>query len=338
MAACRARRQGANLGRMVDEPETFRPTEPLTGGLDDLRAFCAVVELGTLTAAAQLLRETKGGISRRIQRLETQLNARLLARTPRAVTLTEEGRRFYHSVRTALVALDEAAETTRQTRHTIEGLIRLTAPVDFATQVLPPLLVRFQQRYPRVRLDIIGADMPLDLTAHGLDLAVRISLRPLPDLAYAGLPLGWLSVALYAAPSYIETRGGGMTPEALAHHALILAGPFRGATSLTLACGPAQQIIPARAHTLASDFACALRFAEAGGGIAPLPTLIAAAGVAAGRLQPVLPGWHLGAAQVYALTQDGRDGPARVRALVAFLRQELALSDADETRIAAEGA
>ncbi len=324
MAGWPARRQGAILRHMVDEPETFPPVQPLTGGLDDLRAFCAVVELGTLTAAARLLGETKGGISRRVQRLETHLGARLLARSPRAVAPTEEGQRFYQGVREALACLDEAAETARQTRQGVAGLIRLTAPVDLAALVLPPLLVRFQQRYPLVRLDVIGADTALDLTAHRLDLALRIGLQPLPDVSYTALPLGWLGIALYAAPSYLETRGGVPTPETLASHALILAGPFRAAASLTLACGPARQIIPVRAQTLAADFACALRFAEAGGGIAPLPTLVAAEALAADRLRPVLPAWHLGAARLYALTQEGRDGPARLRALVAFLQQELA--------------
>ncbi len=310
---------------MVDGSETFPPSHPLTGGLDDLRAFCAVVELGTLTAAARLLGETKGGISRRVQRLETHLGARLLARTPRAVAPTEEGNRFYQSTRDALALLDDAAETARQTRQSIHGLIRLTAPVDFATHVLPPLLVRFQQRYPQVRLDLTGQDAALDLTAHRLDLALRISLGPLADLSYPGLPLGTVRLRLYAAPAYLGMRGAPLAPEDLTAHALILAGPLRPAASLTLTRGAEGQSVPARAHILASDFTSALRFAEAGGGVAPLPQPIAAEAEAAGRLLPVLPDWHLGDARLYALTQDGRDGPARVRALVAFLKAELGL-------------
>lgn len=325
MAGWPARRQGAILRHMVDEPETFPSGQPLTGGLDDLRAFCAVVELGTLTAAARLLGETKGGISRRVQRLETHLGARLLARTPRAVTPTEEGGRFYQSTRDALALLDDAAETARQTRQGLHGLIRLTAPVDFATQVLPPLLVRFQQRYPQVRLDLTGQDAPLDLTAHRLDLALRVSLGPLADLSYPGLLLGTVRLRLYAAPAYLDTRGKPLSPEDVTAQALILAGPLRAVARLTLIGADGSHTIPVRPSILASDFTSALRFAEAGGGVVPLPQPIAADAVAAGRLLPVLPDWHLGDARLYALTQDGRDGPARVRALVTFLKEALAL-------------
>ncbi len=309
---------------MVDETETFQPTRPLSGGLDDLRAFCAVVELGSLTAAARLLGETKGAISRKVQRLEAQLGTRLLARTPRAVNPTEEGRRFHHSARDALAVLDDAADSARHTRQAVRGLIRLTAPVDFATHVLPPLLVSFQHQYPQVRLEMIGLDTALDLTAHGLDLALRVSLGPLADLSYPVLPLREVTLGLYAAPAYLEERGSPPAPEALPAHALILGATFRGAVSLSLSHESVTETIAVRPTLMTSDFTGALRCAEAGGGIAPLPHLIAAEAHRLGRLIPVLPEWSLGRGHLYALTQDGRDGPARVRSLLAFLKEALA--------------
>ncbi|MFY8107147.1 MAG: LysR family transcriptional regulator [Elstera sp.] len=308
---------------MVDETETFQPTRPLSGGLDDLRAFCAVIELGSLTAAARLLGETKGAISRKVQRLETQLGTRLLARSPRAVTPTEEGRRFHHSARDALAVLDDAADSARHTQHAVRGLIRLTAPVDFATHVLPPLLVAFQHQHPQVRLEVIGLDTTLDLTAHRLDLALRVSLGPLADLSYPVLPLREISLGLYAAPAYLEERGAPPTPEAVPAHALILGATFRGAARLALTREGITETIAVRASLMLSDFTGALRCAEAGGGIAPLPHLVAADAQRVGRLVPVLPEWSLGRGHLYALTQDGRDAPARVRALLTFLKAAL---------------
>lgn len=316
--------QSANLRHMVDETETLRPTHPLSGGLDDLRAFCAVVELGSLTAAARLLGETKGAVSRKIQRLETQLGTRLLARTPRAVHPTEEGYRFHQSTREALAVLDDATDAARHTRHAVRGLIRLTAPVDFATQVLPPLLVAFQRTHPQVRLEMIGLDTPLDLTAHRLDLALRVSIGALADLSYPMLPLRAITMGLYAAPAYLDRRGAPALPEALTAHALILAAPFRGQTILTLRSDARVETVGVRAQILTSDFASAQAFAEAGGGIAPLPHVVAAAASEAGRLLPVLANYTLGEAHLYALTQDGRGGPARVRALLGFLKNALA--------------
>ncbi len=91
-------------------------TENFGGGLDDLRAFCAVVDLGTVTAAAARRGETKGSLSRRISRLEAALGAILIARHPRAVSPTAEGLAFYAKVQESLALLDEAAETARDAR------------------------------------------------------------------------------------------------------------------------------------------------------------------------------------------------------------------------------
>ena len=323
MAGLAPVRQSANLRHMVDETETFHPSQPLSGGLDDLRAFCAVVDLGTLTAAARLLGETKGAISRKVQRLETQLGTRLLARTPRAVHPTEEGRRFHQSARDALAVLDDAADSARQTRQAVRGLIRLTAPVDFATHILPPLLVAFQHAHPQVRIEMVGLDTTLDLTAHRLDLALRVSLGPLADLSYPVLPLRAITMGLFAAPTYLDQRGAPTTPGSLSAHATILAATFRGQSALTLRRGLEEATIPVRAQLVTADFTSALRCAEAGGGIAPLPQLVAAEAVAQGRLTAVLTDWSLGEGHLYALTQDGRGGPARVRALLSFLKTAL---------------
>ncbi|KJV08645.1 hypothetical protein VZ95_16480, partial [Elstera litoralis] len=217
----------------------------------------------------------------------------------------------------------DAADAARRTRQAVRGLIRLTAPVDFATQILPPLLVAFQRAHPQVRIEIIGLDTALDLTAHRLDLALRVSLGPRADLAYPVLPLRPIGVGLYAAPAYLDIRGAPAMPEALAAHAVILAATFRGQTMLSLHAGGRTEIVTVRAQLATSDFTSALRFAESGGGIAPLPHLLAAEARAGGRLLPVLADWSLGEGQLYALTQDGRGGPARVRALLSFLKTAL---------------
>ena len=99
----------------------------LGGPLADVRAFCMVVELGTISAAARVLGETKGGVSRRLSRLEQSLGVSLLARTPRSVTPTEEGSLFFARAREGVLLLDEATELARDARATPRGHLRVTS-------------------------------------------------------------------------------------------------------------------------------------------------------------------------------------------------------------------
>jgi DNA-binding transcriptional LysR family regulator len=137
---------------MVDDTET------IGGSLEDLRAFCAVAEFGTVSSAARQLGETKGSVSRRLSRLEQRLGVALLARTPRAVSLTEEGAAFYAKSHEALALLDDAAEGARQSRTMPSGHLRVTAPVDFGMDVLPELVVRFRARHPQITVELLLTD------------------------------------------------------------------------------------------------------------------------------------------------------------------------------------
>ena len=135
---------------MVDKTET------IGGAIEDVRAFCTVVELGTVSAAARQLQETKGSISRRLSRLEKRLAARLLARTPRAVSPTEEGTAFYTKAREALKWMDDAAEGARQSQDVLRGHLRVTAPIDLGMDVLPDLVVRFRRVHPQINVELLS--------------------------------------------------------------------------------------------------------------------------------------------------------------------------------------
>src|SRR5690625_2882886 len=138
----------AKMELMVDETET------LGGALEDIRAFCAVVELGSISGAAQHRGETKGAVSRRISRLEQRLGTLLLSRTPRAVTATEEGLAFHAKARDALDLLDDAAESARQSQAIPRGRLRVTAPHDLGLELLPPLMTRFRAEHPQIAIDL----------------------------------------------------------------------------------------------------------------------------------------------------------------------------------------
>lgn len=304
---------------MVDETET------LGGSFADVRAFCAIVEFGTVTAAAQHLRETKGSISRRVSRLERRLGTTLLARTPRAVSPTEEGNAFYSKASEALRWMDDAVQGARQSQEVLRGYLRVTAPIDMGVDVLPRLVVQFRKLHPGITVELLITDASLDLAANRIDLALRASVEALPDMGYRASRVASFHIGLYASPAYLADNAGGPdTPSLLSEYAWVASREFAGASQLQLNDnrGRSEQVLTLPTIR-ASDYASVHRLVLAGGGIGAIPSLVAAGSVATGNLVPVLPEWNVAKGTLYAVSLGGRDAPARVRVFREFVRMAL---------------
>jgi DNA-binding transcriptional LysR family regulator len=305
---------------MVARTETFR------GGLDDVRAFCAVVDLGTVTAAAASLRETKGSVSRRISRLERALGARLMARTSRAVSPTAEGLAFYAKAQESLTLLDEATETARDARTVPAGHLRITTSIDFGIEVMPEIVASFREAYPQITVEMLNTDARLDLAANRIDLALR--LGGAEETGYRAMVLATLAVGLYAAPAYLLRRPAPARLADLRDHDLILARERFGTAALALTDGQGRTEPLALSPAIrVSDFATAHRLTLAGAGIGHLPSLVAARAVAAGQIVRVLAPWATRGARLRAVTLAGRELPARVQVFREHVRGALAVCD-----------
>jgi DNA-binding transcriptional LysR family regulator len=300
---------------MVAHSETY------DGSLGDARAFCEVVDFGTISAAARRLGESKGSISRRISRLEAKLGVRLLARTPRAVTTTEEGLAFHGKALAGLALLDEAAEAARGQREIPRGHLRITAAVDIAIELLPPFIATFRDRYPQISVGVIATDSPIDLAAHRIDLAVRIGMGELPDQAYRGVELARGSIGFFASPYWISSHALPQLPSEIDMNDLVVSekqGPGR-----TFRFGHKDgrfAEVRGRAGVQVTDLAMALRLAEEGAGIALLPDLITSRAILRGSIVPVLADWKIAGLRLHAITLAGRDVPARVRLFRDYLK------------------
>lgn len=316
---------------MVDESETSDAVPPDLGGpLEDLRAFCAVIELGGISTAARALEETKGGVSRRVSRLERRLGTALLARTPRAVTATEEGTAFHARAREALALLADAAEGARAARSVPRGHLRVTAPVDLGIDVLPAMVARFRSQYPQITVELLLTSTALDLAAHRIDLALRATSAGLPDMEYRAVPLADFDVCLYATPAYLGARGTPAAPSDLGGYDIVVPRDLVGASALSLTGRRGRSEHPViRPVIRTGEFASVSRIVQAGGGIGPIPEIVAAPAVAGGSLQRVLPAWTVSRARLHAISLGGREAPARVRLFRDFVRQALAGLGAD---------
>src|SRR5260370_2460192 len=167
----------------------------------EMSFFTAVVDAGSFVGAVDGLRMSKAAVSRHVESLEQRLGVRLLQRTTRRISLTEEGRLFYQRSKEILVALDDAeSEVTSRTQEP-SGLIRVNVPLTFGIMHLAPLWGAFMETHPQVDLDITLNDRVVDLVDEGYDLAVRIST--LPDSSLVCRKLAEPDILARASPGYL---------------------------------------------------------------------------------------------------------------------------------------
>lgn len=187
--------------------------------LGDVEAFIAVIEHGSLTAAAVALATTPSVISRAIVRLETRLGTQLLRRTTRRQGLTEAGRLYQEHARAAFALIDDAERAIQGQDGELSGRVRLSVPTTYGHYRLPAVLQRYLQRYPGVQVELNIANRNVDLVAEGFDLAIR--LGALPDSGLVARKLEDAALCLVASPSYLERAGLPRDLDDLSNHACL---------------------------------------------------------------------------------------------------------------------
>ncbi|MEI8259236.1 MAG: LysR family transcriptional regulator [Deltaproteobacteria bacterium] len=298
----------------------------LPDDLVDLRAFCLVADLGSITAAARALDETKGAVSRRVTRLERVLGVTLLRRSPRLVSVTEDGAAFRVRVGRALDMLDDAAGALQAARSTPQGLLRITAPTDMGV-LIAPLVAEFIGAYPAVRVDAIITQNELDFDAHQLDIAFRAAAT-LRDSSLIAHKLIDLTLGFYAAPGYLASHGAPRRPDDLENHRLYLMRFRGGVPEVSLRSDGEPQLVEKlalRGVIVANDGVFVREATLAGGGIALLPSVMVERDVTDGRLAPVLR-HHSVVEQgaLYLLHSASPFMPPKVRAFRDFVKGKLA--------------
>jgi DNA-binding transcriptional LysR family regulator len=287
--------------------------------LADLELFTRIVEAGSLSAAARSLGTTQPTVSKHLAAMERELGVRLLQRSTRRLRLTEEGQAWYEACRRWTAELGEVGAALRGRGRGLEGTLRVNAPVTLGQVVLAPLLHRFLELHPTLKVDLTLTDHRVDLVVDNVDVAVRIG--PVGNPSVVARRLFTYRTRLVASPAYLAAHGTPRTLEALRGHEVIfygtppaedLEGPDGGRIRLTAS---------GRFYTNHGfTFVDAL---EAGLGLGLTSPWLAEPGIARGTLVRVLPdawGQRFAANAVYL---PSRVLPARVKSFVAFLPREL---------------
>ena len=191
----------------------------MTMNFDDIAAFNAVVETGSMSAAGRRLGLAKSVISKRVKDLEANVTTTLFKRSTRSVRLTDQGRVLYEHTRAIMTQLDEAASAVAERHDELKGTIRIAAPVSFGTLHLGRLLWPFMQRHPGIEMAIDLDDRVVDLLGSGYDLGIRVGR--LPDSSLIARRLSCMRQILCASPAYLERHPAPRSPEDLAEHECI---------------------------------------------------------------------------------------------------------------------
>jgi len=323
LAACGVGQKTAKLGNIINRRWTIGDMADLRDvNLNRLAVFVAVVEAGSLTAAAARLGLTKTMVSTHIQRLEREIGAGLLIRTTRRLSVTESGRAFYDASCKILQAAEEALSAVSGESAPLRGTLRVSAPIDYGSLVVTPALVEMRAAYPQLDIELVCSDHYVDLIAEGIDVAIR--LGQLADSGYRAVKIGGFVKWVVASPAFIEKWGKPKTPAALAAlpHVALSVLPHPLTLDLQRANG-ARQSVRCENALLVNTADAARAATLAGGGFGLLTDFSITADVAAGGLVRLLPAWAGRPKGIHAVFPPTRYPTAKVRALIDVIRKRL---------------
>lgn len=288
----------------------------------EMRAFTAVVDMGSFVGGADALDLSKAAVSRQVADLESRLGVRLLHRTTRRLSLTEDGEVFYARSKDLLASLDEMETEVAERRGHAVGLLKVTAPVSFGLLHLAPLWPAFMAMHPQLRLEVTLADRFVDLVEEGMDLAVRIAR--LESSSLVSRRLASTRLILCASPRYLKKHGRPRHPSDLARH-LVIAYSLLSLGDDWQFTGPDGTVhvrVQPRMRTNSGDTCRAVALGHEG--IVLEPSFMLADDLAAGRLVQVLPEWRSLELGIYAVYPSRKFVSPKVRVLIDFLAQALA--------------
>lgn len=182
--------------------------------------FVQVVQAGSFTKAASVLFSSKSNISRRISQLEQQLDATLLQRTARGLSLTQQGQTFYQECLLLKQQFEKAKDNLQQQQVSISGHIAITAPMSLGGIFLGPLVSKFLSHYPEMGIELALSDHAIPLLESHYDIAIR-AVKTLADSSLHAKLLHSYDYVIAASPDYFEKYGKPVMPEALSNHRTI---------------------------------------------------------------------------------------------------------------------
>ena len=285
--------------------------------LDGLKSFVAVVDAGSISAAARQLGLAKSVVSERLAELERGIGARLVQRSTRRLSLTEDGEAFLLRARTILREMAEAEAELAERRGTLTGPLRIAGPIGFGTLHLGPALYGFLAAHPGIRLTLDLDDAFVDAAADGYDAVIRHG--PIRDDRLIAKQLASSRRVLVASPAYLDRNGLPRSLSELGDARAILYSNREADWRFHVPGG--DKVVRPSACLRVNNGIIMRDAALAGLGITLLPTFFVQDQLRNGSLQKVDVGAEAEGATLYLAYPANRSASAKLNALTEWLRQ-----------------
>jgi DNA-binding transcriptional LysR family regulator len=288
--------------------------------LTDVALFVRVCTTRNLSAAGREFGLSPAASSARMAQLEQHLGARLLHRTTRQITVTQEGEAFLEHAQALLDSAEQAMASVAHGNAQVRGLLRVASSVTFGRAHVVPAVTEFLRQYPEVEVDLRLSDGQHDLAADGIDVAIRIG--PPRDSSLVMRPLARSRTVLCAAPAYLKQHGAPQHPSDLAQHQCLV---LQVMDPWYLRAPDGSELNLRVKGRFRSDSGLAVRDAAVDGmGIALLATWHVAEYLRSGELVRVMPGYQSDESMISAVYLNRKFVPPKARAFIDFMAQRFA--------------
>ncbi len=282
-----------------------------------IRAFLAVEENGSLSAAARALRQTQPTLSRQISALEEALSLTLFERGTRVMRLTEQGSELLTHVRGMANAATQISRVATGQSQAIEGTVRITSSDAMAAYALPHCLISLRSLHPGISIELVPSNEMSDLTRRDADIAIRHVRPEQPDLV--ARRISDIEISLFAAISYLQELGPVKSPDDFANANFIgYQSPERLVPQISAMGFP---VTKANFGITTSSGSTMYELVRDGAGIAFLPTIVAEGRLGLKRILPDAPVFNM---ETWLVTHREIQTNRRIRLTFDHLVQELA--------------
>lgn len=281
--------------------------------LNEISVFIKVVEVGSFRKAAESLGMPNSTVSHKISCLEARLGISLLKRTTRKLNITPEGEAYFKLCQQGLEKIKTAELEILSTQGEPQGTLRITAPNELGSTLLPLLISKYHLKYPKVHIEAVLTERRIDLLSENIDLAIRAG--ELKDSTLVAKKIGSACFSLFASPQYVKTHGHLNTPHDLKNHRCLQFAPA-GINEWILIKNKDFVHVPLKKHLLINDMNAIKNLCVMHEGIAFLPNYLCSNELSSKKLLRLLPDWRSSLSPIHLVYPAQRFVTPKVSAFV----------------------
>lgn len=285
--------------------------------LNDINIFVKVVEAGSFASASKLMGMPSTTVSRKVQLLEESLGVKLLYRSTRKLSLTQEGSHYFQLCQQHLMAIEEANELIMQARVEPKGKIKITSPLDFAIEYVYPWIELFQKGHPHIQVELDTSDNYVNLIENRIDIAFRSG--ELKDSSLIARRIGPKESICCASPEFLQTAEPLKHPDDLTHYQCVVkGGSFHNNTWRFIENNKTIDV-PVNGSFISNSMHLVIKSILAGTGIGYVPVSLVKAYLDNGKLVQVLKDFQTPESSMYIIYQSKRYQAAPTRLFIDFV-------------------